>query len=351
MGSFEKIILFIALGAVLLGLAAYMANYNLAASELLGFVLIIIFSYIFTIALLNINKQFFPNFKKNWFKLLCFILTFVLIWIVGILRSYLLLGIVFLLVIAAGGYSLDRFIEENKKKKAPSVFGKRKNKAEDEFDGIVDFLGTAIFSVLLMSLGLYGAMIYGKNEASYILGGVFFLAGVLFYLLNKCGRELVIGLMATYFKFKKKPKLSKMTGLNVSLGFAWFIVALSIIAVFFIYHSFVTSSTQIDLQTFSDIASAILLVAGIFSALVVMLAEKVKIRTITLLHPMILCIIVSFGLYFMVAFSVPLLFILMLTNVAFLLVYTSYGVILFYLKKSFTRREMGRRRTKRKSRA
>jgi hypothetical protein len=326
MKLFNKIVFVCLLITITLASTAYAINQLEWSLVAFSVVLLFLFDWIFTITLAKINSIF-----KH--SILTFAAIFVILFLTVLLRIMLIDYILIILFIVASIYNLIKFIKQNKKVKPKAAI---KGNDLKEFEGLENFLKIGSFSVLLMSFGAYGATIYASTLRGYLIGFVIFLIGVIAYLFDNSGRSALFGLIKNYWNFKIRVGNKNQQDLNVHLSLAWFIVFITIIFTCFIYNDFVKSnSTNINLDIFSNAAESIIVVDSIFAGLIVILAERVKIKTITFLFPMIASIFFSFIIFELVAFNAPLAFLLTILNLSFLLMYSSYSILLLYLKKAF----------------
>ncbi len=201
------------------------------------------------------------------------------------------------------------------------------DKELNEYDYITHTLSIILTSVLFMSGGLYGALIYKYNFTSFIVFLVIFAIGAAIYLCSKTGRDFISGI----YKWDKEKSLS------VHLGIGWFAALLTILIPLGAYSlsaSFTLTNLlgTFDVSAFADVATAVIIANSIFAILASTHLDAIRKRILSLYNSLTISIILAFITLFSIAFGLPHSFIFVFASLSISAMYFLIGIFTYLLK-------------------
>lgn len=195
-----------------------------------------------------------------------------------------------------------------------------------EFNSITHVFMIMFTSIFIISGSLYALFVFSKTLPQIILFSILLLIGLLVYLLSEAGRDLVKVL-------SRKGTPSKNVGLNVHLGFAWFMAFITIFLPLFTFNNVKFLSTGFNPSAFVAVATAIIIADSIFAILVTVQLSKLKKRIATVLQFLIMSIALPIISLMLIALGVIPSVVFVFISLSIFSMYSFFGIFLYYVKK------------------
>ncbi len=192
----------------------------------------------------------------------------------------------------------------------------------NEYEYITKTLFIILTSILFMSGGLYGALIYKYNFTSFIFFLIVFVIGAAIYLCSKTGKDFISGIV----------KWNKERSLSVHLGIGWFAALLTILIPLNTYFTLTNFIGTFDVSAFADIATAVIIADSIFAILAATHLEAIQKRILSLYNSLTISITIAFVTLFGIAFGLPHSFIFVFASLAISAMYFLIGIFTYLLK-------------------
>ena len=194
----------------------------------------------------------------------------------------------------------------------------------NEFNYFVNATYVIILSAFFIGIGSYD-IIKGYELA----GIIFFVVGLVIYLVTGNGRNFISG------AFNKKTH-KKEQNIDVHLGVGWsFLILLNLVVI-----SLPKNSILLNINVVINLSTAIIISVSVFSVLLTNLLYRLGRRSVTLFNSMLLALIIPIFVLILAAFNVRDLFIWASLEVSIAALFSLFGTFLYFFKKTIIKQKL-----------